>query len=184
MQIMSESKIRGRILVELWISGKPISIQELSNKIGLNSSSIMQFLMELINAKYVSVFPNDSYKITAMGKKVIGFPKIDKDIAQNILESVSLERSFHFYYDIDQYSGIYAVGLEDFIDKINVISLKSIEFHVPRRDFEFWIRSLGDLELSKKLGILRTKNLTGENLRDNLYLIVKTRYEELVKLLE
>ena len=181
MEIMSESRVRGKILVELWIPGKPIGLQELTKKVGLNSSSITAFLTELINAKYVSIFPKNYYSITILGKQAIGLPKIDKNSAQNILRSVSLEKAFHFYNKLDQHSGIYADSLEDFVKKINVLDLKSIEFHVPRKDFEFWISSLGDVELSKKLGLLRAKNLSGENLRESLYHMVESRYEELVK---
>ena len=114
-----------------------------------------------------------------MGKQAIGLPKINKNIAHNILRSVSLEKAFHFYYKLDQYSGIYADSLEDFVNKIKVLDLKSIEFHVPRKDFELWISSLGDVELSKKLGLLRAKNLSGENLREDLYQMVGSRYQEL-----
>ncbi|MEJ2291974.1 MAG: hypothetical protein P8Y05_09690, partial [Deinococcales bacterium] len=90
--------------------------------------------------------------------------------------------AFHFYYGLNQHSGIYADSLKDFVDKIQQVDVKSIEFHVPRKDFELWIRSLGDLELSKKLGLLRMRNLSGENLRKTLYETVNSRCEELAKL--
>jgi hypothetical protein len=60
--------------------------------------------------------------------------------------------------------------------------LNCIEFHVPRKDFELWVGSLGDLELSKKLRLLRMKDLSGENLRKELYETVNSRIEELQKL--
>jgi len=60
--------------------------------------------------------------------------------------------------------------------------LKSIEFHIPRKDFELWIRSLGDLELSKKLELLRMRHLSGENLRKEVYETVNSRIEELTNL--
>lgn len=178
---MSEGKIRGKILVELWATGKPMTLQRLAEKIGLNSSSTMGYLLGLIKAKYVSVPQKHYYAITGMGKQAIGLPKLDKNIAQNILASCSLEKSFHFYTDIDAYSGIYATGLKDFVDKIQTIDLKSVEFHVPRKDFGNWVRSLGDVELSKRLGLLRSANLSGENLRSTLVQSVKSRYEELAK---
>jgi len=179
---MSEGKIRGKILVELWATGKPMTIQWLAEKVGLNSSSTMGYLLGLIKAKYVSVPQKHYYAITNIGKQAIGLPKVDKNLAQNILGSLSLENAFHFYYDIDQHSGIHADSLKDFVDKIQTVDLKSIEFHFPRKDFKLWIRSLGDVELSKKLELLRLRNLSGENLRKELYETVKSRYEELVKL--
>ena len=179
---MSAGKIRGKILVELWAAGKPMSLQVIAEKLGLTSSSSMGYLLGLIKAKYVSVPQKHYYAITNLGKQAIGLPKVDKNLAQNILGSLSLEKAFHFYYDLDQHSGVHATSLKDFVDKIQTVDLKCIEFHLSRRDFEFWILSLGDLELSKKLGLIRTANLSGETLRKEIIETVKSRFEELTKL--
>jgi len=178
---MSEGKIRGKILLELWATGKPITLQELAEKAGLNSSSAMGYLLGLIKAKYVSMPQKHYYTITTIGKQAIGLPKVDNNLAQNILGSLSLEKSFHFYYEINQHSGVHANSLKDFAEKIRTLDLRSIEFHFPRGDFELWIRSLGDIELSKKLEMLRTRHLSGDNLRKELYEAIKSRYEELTK---
>jgi hypothetical protein len=179
---MSASKIRGKILWALWAAGKPMTIQGISEKAGLTSSSTNEYLPGLIKAKYVSVPQQQYYAITNLGKQAIGLPKVDKNLALNILTSVSAEKAFHFYYGLNQHSGVYADSLKDFVEKIQNVDLKSIEFHVSRKDFELWILSLGDLELSKKLELLRMKSLSGENLRKELYETVNSRYEELTKL--
>jgi hypothetical protein len=179
---MSEGKIRGKLLVELWAAGKPISIQVLSEKVGLTSSSAMGYLLGLIKAKYVSVPETHYYAITDAGKQAIGLPKIDKEQALKILASVPLENAFHFYYGINRPSGIVAYSLKDFVDKILAIDLISVTFHSSRTDFELWIRSLGDVELSKKLNMLRASNLVGEQFRKEIYEAVKSRHDELVKL--
>lgn len=179
---MSASKIRGKILVVLWTSGKPLTLQEIADKIGLNSSSTMGYLLGLIKAKYVSVPETHQYMITNLGKQAIGMPIVDKNLAINILTPVSLEKAFYFYYDLEQYSGIYAKSLNDFINKIQTIDLKSIGFHVPRKDFECWIRSLGDIELAKKIELIRTKNLTGKDLRTEIHQTINSRLEELMKI--
>ncbi len=179
---MSAGKTRGKILTVLWVAGTPITLKQISEKIGLDPSSTRDYLLELIDAKYVSVPEKNYCAITDQGKKAIGMPQVDKNVAMNILSSLPLERAFHFYYDIDQYSGVHADSLKDFVDKIQNVDLKSIEFHIPRGDFEHWISSLGDLELSKKLGLLRTANLSGEDLRKELYETTNSRYEELKKL--
>ncbi|UCC58520.1 MAG: helix-turn-helix domain-containing protein [Candidatus Bathyarchaeum sp.] len=179
---MSASKIRGKILGAMWAAGKPITLQAIAEKTELNSSSTMGYLLGLIKAKYVSVPQKHYYAITNLGKKALGLPKVDKKLASNILSPVSIERAFHFYYDLNQYSGLHADSLKDFVDKIQEVDLKSIEFHVPRKDFELWIRSLGDRELSKKMELLRMAQLSGENLRKQVYETVKSRCEELAKL--
>ena len=179
---MSASKIRGKILWALWATGKPMALQRISEKAGLTSSSTNEYLPGLIKAKYVSVPQEQYYAITNLGKQAIGLPKVDKNLALNILTPVSAEKAFHFYHGLNQHSGVYADSLKDFVDKIQNVNLKSIEFHVPRKDFELWIRSLGDLELSKKLELLRMRKLSGENLRKELYETVNSRCEELKKL--
>ncbi len=179
---MSASKIRGKILRVLWAAGKPLSLQDIAEKTDVNSSSTMGYLLGLIKAKYVSVPQKHSYAITSLGKQALGLPKVDKNLASNILSSLSIEKAFHFYYDLNQYSGVHADSLKDFVDKIQNVDLKIVEFHVPRKDFELWVRSLGDLELSKKLELLRMADLSGESLRKEVYEAVKSRCEELAKL--
>jgi len=179
---MSASKIRGKILWVLWAAGKPMTLQRISEKAGLTSSSTNEYLPGLIKAKYVSVPQEQHYTITNLGKQAVGLPKVDKNLALNILTPVSVEKAFHFYHGLNQHSGVYADSLKDFVDKIQTVDLKCIEFHVPRKDFELWIRSLGDLELSKKLELIRTRNLSGESLRKELYETANSRCEELKKL--
>jgi len=181
--MMSASKIRGKILGALWAAGKPMTLQGIAERVGLNSSSTTGYLLGLIKANYVSVPQKHSYAITNLGKQAIGLPKVDKKLALNILSPRSIERAFHFYYGLNQHSGVYADSLKDFVDKIQNVDLRCIEFHIPRKDFELWIRSLGDLELSKKLELLRMRHLSGENLRKEVYETVNSRYEELTKLI-
>jgi hypothetical protein len=179
---MSAGKTRGKILTVLWVAGNPITLKQISEKIGLDPSSTRDYLLELIDAKYVSVPEKNYCAITDQGKQAIGMPQVDKNVAMNILSSLPLERAFHFYYDIDHYSGVHADSLKDFVDKIQNVDLKSIEFHIPRKDFECWVSSLGDIELSKKLGLLLIARLSGESLRKELYETLDSRYQELKKL--
>jgi len=179
---MSASKTRGKILVVLWAAESPLTLEGIAEKIGLNSSSTMGYLLGLIKAKYVSVPEKHQYVITSLGKKAIGMPILNKDLALNILKSVSLENAFQFYFALDQNTGIHANSLKDFGDKIQTIDLKSIEFHVPRKDFELWINSLGDTELAKRLELIRMKKLTGKNLRTEIHQSVSSRLAELTKL--
>jgi DNA-binding PadR family transcriptional regulator len=178
---VSAGKIRGKILGVLWAAGRPMGLEELAKRIGIGASSTMGYLLGLIKAKYVSVPQKHYYTITNLGKEALGLPKIDKKLALDILSSLSLEKAFHFHTGINQYLGVYAKSLEDFVDKIQTINSKSIEFHMSRRDFEIWTHDLGDLELSKKISLIRRANLSGDNLRKRVYETVKSRYEELAK---
>jgi predicted transcriptional regulator len=179
---MSTSKIGEKILEMLWANGKPAGLAEIAKKIGMDTSSTMGYLLGLIKAKYVSVPQKHYYSITNLGKQALGLPKMDKKVALSILSTLPLEKAFHFHNGLNQYSGVYANSLKDFADKIQKIDLKSIEFHLSRKDFELWIRDLGDSELSKKISLIRMASLSGENLRKEVYETVKSRYEELTKL--
>lgn len=178
---MSAGKIRGKILVSLWASGKPMSLQEIAEKVGLTTSSTMGYLLGLIKAKYVSVPQKHSYAITVLGKQAIGMPKMDKNLASTVL-GPRVENAFHFYYGIDQPADVHADSLKEFVNKIQDINAKSIEFHTARKDFENWIRALGDIELAKKIELLRMRQLSGDNLRKTVYATVNSRCEELAKL--
>jgi hypothetical protein len=161
-----------------------MTLQEISEKVGLAPSSILDYLFGLINADYVCVPAQDCYELTDMGKQAIGMPKMDKTSAETILQTVPVEKAFHFYIGLDQNAGVYADSLESFVEKIQTIDVQSLEFHVPRKDFECWIQStLGDVELAKRMELIRSMNLNGENLRNELTQAVKNRYEELIKLL-
>jgi len=179
---MSASEIRGKILGVLWAAGKPMNLEEIAKKIGIGTSSTMGYLLGLIKAKYVSVPQKHFYAITNLGKQAIGLPKIDRKLALTLLGSLPSEKAFHFHTGINQYLSVYANSLKDFADKIQKIDLKSIEFHLPRKDFELWIRNLGDPELSQKIGLIRRASLSGDETRKEIYETVKSRYEELTKL--
>jgi len=179
---MSASKMREKILEVLWAAGKPMSLGDIAKKTGIGTSSTMGHLLGLIKAKNVSVPQKHYYAITNLGKQALGLPKMDKKLALNILSSLPLEKAFHFHIGVNQYLGIHANNLKDFYDKIQKIDLKSIEFHVPRGDFEHWVHDLGDPELSRRIGLIRGTGLSGENLRKEVYETVKSRYEELAKL--
>lgn len=179
---MSVSQIKRKILEILWVSGKPLSVQDLAERTGLNISSSMVHLLWLRKAGYVSNLEKSYYAITKTGREAIGLPKLTKEKALHILRELPKEEAFHFYTGIDQYVGVYANSLNDFCDKIQTVNVKSIEFHAPRRDFELWLDSLGDSELAKIMGIIRRASLSGENLRKKVYESVKSRCEELTGL--
>jgi hypothetical protein len=123
------------------------------------------------------------YTITVKGKRILGFPEISRGKADEILASLPMEKSFHFYTDIGKPLNIHAISLQDFCDKISKIDQASIEFHFNRGDFEAWFAGLGDVELARKVTLLREKRIFGEELQKRLYEITKNRCEELNKIL-
>ena len=179
---MSTSQMKRKILEVLWASVKPMNVQAIAEKTGLNISSSMVHLLGLRKAGYISAPEKSYYAITKTGKEAIGLPKLTKEKASHILRELPKEEAFHFYTGINQYVGVYASSLNDFCDKIQTINVKSVEFHASRRDFELWLDSLGDLELARIMGIIRRASLSGENLRKKVHESVKSRCEELTDL--
>lgn len=194
---MSISDVKRKVLEVVSKAEKPMNLQDVAEKTGLNVKSSMMHLLWLRKMGYVSMPERNVYSITPLGKQAlslpkqtislpkqaISLPKVDKKQAENILRLLPIDKAFHFHTGIDQYLGIYATSLSDFCNKIKTVNVKSIEFHIPRRDFEAWTESLGDSELAKKIGAIRIAGLFGENLRQRMYETVKSRFDELSQII-
>lgn len=179
---MSLAEAKMRVLEVLWQEGQPMQSKGVAQKLGLGVAITNLHLLGLKRSGHVLTPKYRHYAITDRGKEAIGLPKIDKARAAKILATLPVDKSFHFYTGIHQYLGIYANSLADFCDKLQKIDLKSIEFHVPRKDFENWFQSLGDMELAKRMNIIRNMNLHGEDLRKKIYETVKHRCQQLMSL--
>ena len=104
---------------------------------------------------------------------------LTKQYASKILSAVPQENAFRFCTAEGVYTKISAISLEDFAHKLAGINEKSILFHYPRGDFQAWIRdSLGDRELADKMCFIQ-RDISGEQLRQELLKIVQTRISEL-----
>lgn len=177
---LGEAKMR--VLEVLWQEGQPMKPKDVAQKLGLGVAATTMHLLGLKKSGHVLTPQHGHYAITDMGKGAMGLPKIDKAHAAKILAQLPADKSFHFYNGVDQYLGVHANSLADFCDKIQEISVKSIEFHVLRKDFEYWFQSLGDMELAKRMSIIQNMNLHGEDLRKKIYETVKHRHQQLMNL--
>jgi hypothetical protein len=71
-------------------------------------------------------------------------------------------------------------GLRGFAGAIEKISLKSLEFHTKRGDFEKWAEeSLHDTVLTSELKKANLAKLEGEDLRKALLKVLRRRLENL-----
>ncbi len=179
---MSLIEARKRILEKLWEESQPMRVRDVAERTGQKVSAATMYLLRLKKTGHVFTPQRGYYAITDLGKEAIGLPKIDHTKATKILTNVPVDKAFHFYSGINQYMNVYANSLSGFCDKIQRIDLKSMEFHVPRGDFENWFQSLGDEELAKRMGIIRNMNLSGEELRKKVYEAAKLRLEELKRI--
>ena len=103
-----------------------------------------------------------------------------KEEYSKTLKTLPREKAFYFFTSIGNYTGESAVSLKEFMEKIDHVSLKSLEFHLYRGDFEKWITEvLEDRKLAEDVGRLQKTNLLGDNLRNQLYMVVSRRYQQL-----
>lgn len=108
-------------------------------------------------------------------KKIV----MDKTTVSKILRSVPSHEGFHFFKAPGDSTGKIAVSLADFVEKMRVVDIRSVNFHFPRQDFEKWLRDIiGDAELSRRVNRIR-KEIHGETLRSEIIQIVKRRMDEL-----
>jgi hypothetical protein len=100
--------------------------------------------------------------------------------ASKILRTVPREKAFYFFTSIGNYTGESAASLKEFMEKINEVNIKSLEFHLCRGDFEKWINEvLQDEALAAEFRKIQKSNLTGEALRSQLHATVSRRMKNL-----
>lgn len=105
---------------------------------------------------------------------------MNEKMNSRILRTLPREKAFYFFTSIGNYIGKSASSLKEFMDKINEVNVKSLEFHFFRGDFEKWIAEvLEDKELAEQIGTFRKMSPIGENLKNGLYRILIRRYSKL-----
>jgi len=179
---MSLSPIKQEILETTLLREKPMRAMEIAKETKKDFKPVMMHLLGLVRVGYVSSPEKGQYVITEKGKEALGIPETDKEKATGILTYSPHDKAFNFYADVGKPLNLHAHNLRDFANKLERADIASIDFHTKRGDFEVWFNGLGDMELSKKVALLKQRNVVGEDLRRQLYEIVEQRYTALTKL--
>jgi len=98
------------------------------------------------------------------------------------LASATANEPFLFHTNVGEecYTGTTAWSLQEFGSALEKVSLKAIEFHNGRGDFEKWVeKSLHDEPLTEKLREIRRSKADGDKLRRMLAEAAEKRFEEL-----
>ena len=178
---MSLSPVKLEILETMLLQDKPEKATQIAADAGKKFPSVMMHLLGLIRMGYVNTPVKGLYTINDQGKMAIGIPRIDKAAAKAILADTH-DKAFHFYDSIGKPLNVHAHSLRDFCEKILTIGLQSVKFHLSHGDFESWFTGLGDVELVRKIALLKEKAIVGEKLRTRLRQIVENRCVELTAL--
>jgi hypothetical protein len=100
--------------------------------------------------------------------------------ASKVFRNVPREKAFYFFTSVGNYTGMSAVSLKEFMDRVSDADIKSLEFHLQRGDFQKWVEEiLQDNDLAWEIKRLQRFNLTGDALRNQLSLVVSRRYKRL-----
>ena len=130
----------------------------------------------------LSILRKESIKLKEiLENKTVSEPALSNKQSISILSELPINKAFHFYTDYDQYTGKYARNLEEFREYIREIDSRSIRFHLERRDFQAWIRSINDPELASQIDSLIRLGLSDEEVRKKLFDMIKTRIKILMK---
>ena len=124
--------------------------------------------------KVVAYFEAANRESLSRALNAIKFP-VESIMETNVIlpKEVAEEKAFYFYTEMGVYIGQKSTSLEDFLEKVNLIDVKSLEFHFYRGDFEKWFKEVWRYEdLDKEIRNLRKLNLKGQILRTRLYNIV------------
>ena len=99
-----------------------------------------------------------------------------------ILSTVSYDKGFHFFTNLDQNTGETATSLETFAQKLEIISADSVKFHFQRKDFQNWIQTtVGDGVLAERIRHVSEQRPV-EDLRSELVKIVQERISQIGRL--
>ena len=172
---MSLSPIKRKILENMLLNDKPTKPAQIAKETGNEFPPVMMHVIGLTRMGYTSSPEKGQYAITEEGKKALGIPETSKENAKTILTQTSREKAFHFYADMGKPLNLHAFGLQDFCAKILEVDVNSLEFHIKHDDFKNWFACLGDEELTRKMALLKEKNLHGEDLRQKLHTIIENR---------
>jgi len=100
------------------------------------------------------------------------------------IATITANEPFLFYTDMGEknFTGIMTWSLKGFIKALQKVSIKSIEFHNSRGDFEKWADySLHDKTLSRRLKKIEKAKLNGELLRNAIAKAAQERFDKLKK---
>jgi len=103
-----------------------------------------------------------------------------KENISKIPRTLPREKAFYFFTSIGNYTGESASSLKEFMEKINQVNVKSLEFHLYRGDFEKWITEvLENRRLAEDIVKLQKTNPLGDQLRNQLHAIVSKHYQQM-----
>ena len=170
--------VKLEILEILLLHEKPVKATIIAKELGKEGKegrAIQTHLFGLVRSGLAESPEKGQYVISQKGKHTLGLPDVTKEKAFEILGQTPHDKAFHFYAGVGKPLHVYACDLLDFCNKLNSVDVAAVSFHMDRGDFEAWFKMLGDIELAKKIALLKSRKLSGEELRNTLHSVVEGR---------
>jgi len=184
---LSEVTIEVRKKILEMVEKKPSTLQEIMTGTGLTRGAALGHMAFLRKQGLIEEDEKRMrYLITEEGRRALRPPPtISLEAIKTILSMVPPGKGFYFYTDIGKYTGLLASSLAEFCDMVKIVDVRSLEFHLYRGDFEYWIRdTLKDEVLASEVSEIKKLALKGEELRLKMYNVLKERYDELKRALQ
>jgi hypothetical protein len=180
---MDFSPVKREILEALLLHNQtPVKAAQIAKETAKPNPTVQMHLIGLVRMGYASSPEKGAYMISENGKKALGLPEMSREKALAILAPAPIDKAFHFYADMGKPLNVYAHDLLEFCDCVSQVNADSLQFHVRRGDFETWFKSLGDEELAKKMALIKTRNLKGQELREIIRKTAESRCMTLSKI--
>ena len=176
------SPAKRKVLYAFLSHDSPVKPIQISKEIGVKFPSVMMHIIGLTRMGYLVCPEKGFYSITAEGKRCLGLSEMTKELARKLLVGDLSDRGFHFYLSLGEPLDVKAHNLQTFSRLLKTVPLASIVFHLSRGDFKAWFEGIGDLELAKKVVLLREENYCGELLRRKLQVLTVNRIKDLAKI--
>jgi len=172
------------MLETVFFNNSPIEATRIANECNKELHVTVRYLEDFVRRGYAISPQKDYYVLTGAGKKILGVSPITKEEAKRIIAYAPHDKAFNFRASHDELGHMHAHSMQDFTNKLSRVDLKTIEFHMNNGDFAAWFNCLGDQELTKKITIIKEKNIVGEQLRLTLQNIIEQRCHELIEIAE
>jgi DNA-binding Lrp family transcriptional regulator len=142
-----------------------MDLNAFAQMVGLTANQTIERVQELVNAGFMRKV-GSGFGITEKGKAILkAITPVPKDMA------------FHFYTGVGQPTGFSAESLKEFYEIVRRVPAESLEFHLYRGDFENWIKAaFKDKALADKLASLKSANVKGEELRQEIIKATSAKY--------
>ncbi|MFQ6086105.1 MAG: hypothetical protein ACE5OY_07585 [Candidatus Bathyarchaeia archaeon] len=159
---------------------KEATAEQIARETNLWLPLVKWILSEYVRKGYVEKSEEGTFSVTPNVVKEFTLPEMNREEAEKFLRQVSEDEAFRFSRNLEEPLDVSARSMKDLIDKLGVVDIESVRYHVQERHFGKWIRDvLGDVDLADELDELGDLEVPLTRLRLKVLELLQWRYETL-----